>query len=97
MKVLASPENKNLYSEKEIKQFIGLYHLGAINPTDDPVLTAVVLQAIYEQNEGTEEKKPLTTNEKIAKYVIIFVFCLICLGLALVMLYISSKYILKLY
>ena len=28
MKVLASPENKKIYTETEINQFIGLYYLG---------------------------------------------------------------------
>ena len=28
MKVLASPENKKIYSETELNQFIGLYYLG---------------------------------------------------------------------
>ena len=66
MKVLSSPENKKIYSEKDIKQFIGLYHLGAINPLDDPVLTGIVLEALHQQHD-TIDKPPQTIKLKIFK------------------------------
>ena len=90
MKVLSSPENKKIYSEKDIKQFIGLYHLGAINPLDDPVLTGIVLEALHQQNETTD-KPPQTLKLKIFKYSFFVGVTTICLALISSVFYFASK------
>ena len=91
MKVLASPENKRIYTEDDIRQFIGLYHLGALNLTDDPVLTAIVLEEIHKDNEEPQDIKPLSLKQKILKYTCLFIFAGFFLSLIIVLLYIASK------
>ena len=91
MKVLASPENKRIYNEEDIRQFMGLYHLGALNPIEDPVLTAIVLEEIHKQNEEPPEPKPLTVRQKIIKYTCLFAFVGVFLSLAVVLLFVASK------
>ena len=89
MKVLASPENRHTYTEKDIKQFIGLYHLGAINPVDDPVLTAIVLEEIHRQSEP-QDKAPQTLRQKVFTYCFFVGITVVCLSLIFVVFYLAS-------
>ena len=93
MKVLSSTENKNLYTEQDVRHFVGLYHLGAINPIDDPVLTAIVLEALHKQNEQVNKKRDNSHSslKMILKYSILFVFVSFCIGTAIALIYIASK------
>jgi hypothetical protein len=91
MKVLASPNNKNAYTEDDIRQFVEFFHLGALNPLDDPVLTAIVLEELHKQNEQFHDAKPLSQKKKILKYTLFFFCMAFILTLALVLLYLSSK------
>ena len=92
MKVLASPENKITYTEKDIKQFIGLYHLGAINPENDPVLTGIVLEALHQQKETQLDKTPTTLKQKIFKYCFLFGLLAISLGVIYALYILTSTY-----
>jgi hypothetical protein len=94
MKVLASPENKRIYTEDDIRQFVGLYHLGALNPTDDSVLTAIVLEELHKDNEEPQSIKRLSLKQKILKYTCLFIFAGFFLSLIIVLLYIACKLIL---
>ena len=95
MKVLANPENKQAYTDKDIKQFIGLYHLGAINPVNDPVITAIVLEAIHQQAEVDSEKSPTSLKQKILKYSFLFGLLAISLGLIYLLYVLTSKITIK--
>ena len=91
MKVLASPENKLNFTEKDLSQLIGLYHIGIINASDDPVLTAIVLDAINQQNEKSHVKTKLTVKQKILKYFIITVLLMIGLSIPLTLYFLTSE------
>lgn len=91
MKVLASPENKLNFTEKDLSQLIGLYHIGIINASDDPVLTAIVLDAINKQNEKKQIKTKLTLKQKILKYFIITILLMIGLSIPLTLYFLTSE------
>jgi hypothetical protein len=91
MKVLASPNNKNAYTEVDIRQFVGLFNLGVLNPFDDPVLTAIVLEELHKQNEKIHDSKPISLKEKIIKYTLFFLCMAFFLTVAIIFLYLSSK------
>jgi hypothetical protein len=91
MKVLASPNNKNAYTEDDIRQFVGLYHLGALNPFEDPVLTAIILEELHKQNEEFQDVKPLSHKKKILKYTLLLVCMAFFVALVIILLYLASK------
>jgi hypothetical protein len=91
MKVLASPNNKNAYTEDDIRQFIGLFHLGALNPLEDPVLTAIILEELHKQNEEIADVKPVSFKKKLLKYTFLLFCMAFFLTLVIILLYLSSK------
>ena len=95
MKVLASPNNKNVYTEDDIRQFIGFFHLGALNPFDDPVLTAIILEELHKQNEEIADVRPLSFKKKWLKYTFLFFCMAVFLTLVIILLYLSSKMLKK--
>ena len=91
MKVLASPNNKNAYTEDDIRQFVGFFNLGTLNLFDDPVLTAIVLEELHKQNEEIPDVRPLSFKKKLLKYTFLFFCMAFFLTLVTCWLYLSSK------
>ena len=89
MKVLASPNNKNAYTEDDVRQFVGFFHLG--NPFDDPVLTAIILEELHKQNEEIADVKPVSFKKKLLKYTFLLFCMAFFLTLVIILLYLSSK------
>jgi len=89
MKVLSSPNNKNAYTEDDVRQFVGFFHLG--NPFNDPVLTAIVLEELHKQNEEFHDARPVSFKKKTLKYTFLFFCIAFFLTLAIILLYLSSK------